>query len=276
MNWDETPKAPEPVKGVSKEERENTEKHSFDFGKGIKPAMDIPEYASSAMAIYGTSFAGKTHFAATAPLPIIFLDTEHRVKKIIDRMPKERKEQMFVFDVVESAQVLNGDIDYVQMLDGLKQNVVDVANKLKKQASDGVVGTVVIDSMTDIVRWYDKWLRQQPDINLNKIQFEKGRSKTEIRYLVDVFKLTGWNLIMTFRAKQEWSGDGIPLDKFNPEWSSDLMYPVNLVVNIKKVGEKRVFILTKNDEGNINLDMEDVNWDEFHKIIKENRIMIDV
>lgn len=276
MKWDTPPAVVEPVKEVTKDELVKQEKKSFRFGKGIRPALEIPEYKSSVMALYGMFHAGKTHFAATAPLPVVFIDTERRCDRIIKRMPAERQKEMFVFDVLEYAEVGSGDIDYVKMLDRFQLEIVSFANELKAQAADGVVGTIVVDSMSDIVRWYDQWLRQQPDVNMNKIQFEKGRSKTEIRHIVDIFKVTGWNIIMTFKSKQQWNEDGVPIDKYNPEWSNDLGYSSDFIVNIKKIGDRREYLLTKNAFGSTDLLIEDVDWDGFHKIIKENIVSIGV
>lgn len=271
-SWDNEPEpeAIKPTKAEIAEQNKQTEQKSFKFGKGIKSAFDIPVQNSTTVSIFGTFGSGKTHFATTAPTPVVFIDTEKRCLRIIKRLPAEKQKEMHVFDVMQYASVSNGDLNYSGMLDKFRSEIVGFVNELKNFDHSG---TIVVDSMSDIIRWYAQWLETKPGLKRNPdgsvAPFERGKSKEQIRQIIDILKATGWNIIFTFKEKQKW-GDAGPIEEYNPEWDKELGHACDFVINIRKIGEKRQYVLHKNSFGPTDIDIFDVDWAGFHNLISDH------
>jgi len=265
--WDEPP-----AKGEEQVEvKKGNSKFSFKFGEGIKPAIDIPMKESTIISIFGGFGVGKSHWAFTAKRPIVIVDTERRADNILLQMSQHGDvNDIYQFDVMKYAQVTGGDLDYSNMLDKFRMDIVDFANQCKASEEKG---TIVIDSMSDIIRWYGQWLDQQKNVKRDPdgivSAFERGKSKEKVREFADLLKLTGWNIIFTLKEKQEWEG-GKPADSYKPEWDKEMGHASDFVVNLRMVGSDRKFILHKNSFGNdTNLDIRNVDWSGFLEKITE-------
>lgn len=275
MKWDEDPskKQEEVVIEESKQEASgHKDQVAFKFGKGIKPVMEIPSRKNSIIGVFGDGGSGKTYFSCTAPLPIIVIDTENRLKLVTDQLPPEIQSQIYQFNMIEYGKTQGGEVNYSGMLDKFREEILGAASEMSQS---GQVGTIVIDSMSEVIDWYDLWLATQKGVKLGDdgtpLPFEKKKSKSEIRRILDIFRVTQWNIIMTFKEKQLWGTNGAPIDEFAPEWSKDLKYLCDFVVNIRKIGPRREFRLIKNSYGsNLDIPLNNVGWDDFHKIIKEH------
>lgn len=270
MNWDEEPaKVEMPVQRNSN--------LAFSFGAGIKPATEIPSKKNTVIGIFGTFGTGKSYWAASAKRPVVIVDTEKRSDNIILQM--KDTEGIHLFDVMQYAEVAGGDLNYAGMLDQFRADLVKFANDCKQKTQEGTVGTIVIDSMSDIVRWYAAWLEQQvhvkrdPDGSVSG--FERIKSREKLREFIDLLKMTGWNVIVTFKEKQAWEG-GKPSDNFNPEWDKELGYACDILINLRMVGTDRKFILQKNSYGPTTLDIRNVDWRGFlDKITESSGIKFD-
>lgn len=277
MKWDE-PAGGEvvvdepPKKVITEAQREHMDAVSFNFGKGIKPVTSIPARQNTVMSLFGYGGSGKTYFSCTAPLPIIVIDTEDRLKLVTDQLPQDIQDQIFQFSMIEYGASDTGEVDYSGMIERFRTEILDAAAEMTAQ---GIKGTIVIDSMSEILDWYDLWLVKQKGVRLGEdgqpLPFEKKRTKNEIRRILDIFRVTKWNIIMTFKEKQLWGDSGIPIDDYAPEWSKDLIYVSDFVVNIRRIGTRREFRLIKNSYGNkLDIPLNNVDWNGFLKTVKEH------
>ena len=161
--WDsvaETPKKIERTRGKKKMPKESEAKPSVvdDF---FTPIEDCEVSDALKVAVYGDPGSGKSHFAASFPEPIFVIDTENRFARLGKKFPGKDIRVMHCYSEDDE-----GLFDPVATLHNA-EIAVSRARKAAK-AGDGAVGTIVIDSASDIWVMAQEYMKTE---HLNRDRF---------------------------------------------------------------------------------------------------------
>lgn len=212
----------------------------FDPSLVFKPAIDIKNESSFFMSIYGDSGVGKTHFALTAQLPIYLIDTEVGSDLLIKQLPEEVQKQIFRVNVLEYAgdvsEGFNKDINN-NILDAIYKIVAGLVETRCKNSKEK--GTIVIDSMSEIYSWLQIWLYNLPDLKRNgkndeMMSTEWARLDKKWQELFLLLRMSGWNVVLTFKPKIIWK-DKQPTDMKEAKWKSGSLHQFDLHAELERL-----------------------------------------
>jgi len=186
---------------------------------------------------FGNFSSGKTHFALSSGKPLFILDTENGASPLADKFPEAKV-----------LNISNMDSNNVEEKDEVNnfQNYMDAVDYLCN-LPDEEVGTVVIDSISDI--W--EWAQAYGKIKVFKIGIE-DRLKQQWDwavinklYLKPLKKLINknCNVILTARESEVYAGAGKPSGIFEPKCQKKTPYWVDVVLyhQIKFINRKIEF-----------------------------------
>lgn len=174
---------------------------------------------------FGNFSTGKTHFALSSKGPVYIIDTENGASPLADKFPDAK--------VITLA---NLDDDNIEEKDEVKnfQKYMDTVDYLVK-LPDEEVGTVIIDSISDI--W--DWAQAYGKIKIFKISIEDRLkqqwdwSTINKLYLKPLMKLINknCNVIFTAREGETYAGAGRPTGIFEPKCQKKTPYYVDIVLH---------------------------------------------
>jgi hypothetical protein len=206
----------------------------------FKPSVDLEEIDHIVVAIQGRPKVGKSHFCITVAEatdgPLYIIDTEGAIKVNVLQFPKEIRERIFVSEALTFAGKANNKINLVESLDAL----IGAVNKVSDaaMAEPDIKGTIIIDSATDIWEWLQIWLDEAAEVKRTKTgampRFEWGKANEKYAEIMYMLMRTGWNIILTFRAKEACNSDGVPLGYDIARWQKNTAHWVDLVTEIRK------------------------------------------
>jgi len=193
----------------------------------FKKLKDAKQNRGIKILSYGNFSTGKTHFALTGTTPIFVIDTENGASPLADKFPE-----------ANILQIANSDKENVEEKDEVKnfENFINAVEYLTS-LPDEQVGTIIIDSISDIWEWAQAYgkvkvfklgiedrLKQQWDWGtINKL------------YLKPLQKLINknCNLIITARESESYDGPGKPTGRYEPKCQKKTPYWVDLVLHHK-------------------------------------------
>ena len=174
---------------------------------------------------YGNFSTGKTHFALSSDKPIFIIDTENGASPLADKFPDAQVVNISNMDnnnVEEKDEVNNFD-NYLNAIDHLCA------------IPDDQVGTIIVDSMSDIWEWAQAYAK----VKVFKIGIE-DRLKQQWDwgvinklYLKPLQKLINknCNVIITARESEKYESAGKPSGKFEPKCQKKTPYWVDIVLH---------------------------------------------
>lgn len=161
--------------------------------KRFKPSVELPAVRGVKLGVYANAKVGKTHFALTGQLPLFVIDTEGSAKMISKFFDTERQEQIYIDEIIQWVGKKKGKFDIVGSLKSLEESVdviTDVILLSEKGADElteeersrmiidpGQVGTIVIDSGTDMWDWLSTWLELEGATRYNKSDGSMNRTE---------------------------------------------------------------------------------------------------
>jgi len=173
---------------------------------------------------YGNFSTGKTHFALSSNNPIFVIDTENGAAPLANKFPD-----------ANVVNISNIDNDNVEEKDEVRnfENYMSVIDYICS-LPDEEVGTVVIDSVSDIWDWAQAYakvkifkikiedrLKQQFDWGtINKIY------KKQLQKLID----KNCNVILTAREGEIYDGPGKPSGRYTPKCMKQTPYMTDFVL----------------------------------------------
>lgn len=186
---------------------------------------------------FGNFSSGKTHFALSSGKPLFILDTENGASPLADKFPEAKV-----------LNISNMDSNNVEEKDEVNnfQNYMDAVDYLCN-LPDEEVGTVVIDSISDIWEWAQAYgkikvfkigiedrLKQQWDWGVINKLYSKPLQK-----LINC----NCNVILTAREGEVYMGAGKPSGIFEPKCQKKTPYWVDVVLyhQIKFINRKIEF-----------------------------------
>lgn len=174
---------------------------------------------------YGNFSTGKTHFALSSTKPVFIIDTENGASPLADKFPDAKV-----------MNICNQDGENVDEKDDVKNfeefmNTIDYLITLP----DEQVGTIVVDSITDIWGWSQAYAKTK----IFKIPVEDRFKQmwdwavpTKL-YLKQILKLINkkCNVILCAREAEEYDGPGSPSGRYKPQCQKKTPYWVDVVLH---------------------------------------------
>ena len=186
---------------------------------------------------YGNFSTGKTHFALSSTKPVYIIDTENGASPLADKFP--------------DAQVLNicsmegEDVDEKDEVKNF-ENYQEAINQLIK-IPDAEIGTIIIDSMSDIWSWAQAYAKTKifkiPIEDRFKQQWDWGVPNSLMRKTVLKLINKNCNIIFTAREGEIYDGPGQPSGRYKPETQKKVPFYVDIVLHheIKFINKMIVF-----------------------------------
>lgn len=235
----------------------------------FKPAVELESVRGLKFALYGKAKVGKTHFCMTARRPIYIIDTEGSASVNKAAFPKEVQEEMFIAEVIQAASKRDKEIDLVKSLDALVEAIDIVTDAVITSEEENTPrGTIVIDSATDIWDWLGIWLDEAAGAKTTKSgdmpRFEWGKANKKYAEMMYMLLRSGWNVVMTFRAKSAVNSKGEDLGYIVPRWQKNTDYWMDLIGEMSKDAHRRI-IFRGGRYGEHIPDLVDPTWDSLEQ-----------
>ncbi len=173
---------------------------------------------------YGNFSTGKTHFALSSQNPIYIIDTENGASPLAGLFPDAN-----ILNICGSDGKDDDELDEVKNFENLQRAIDFLIAK-----PDEEVGTIVIDSITDIWGWAQAYAKTK----IFKIPIEQRFAQqwdwsvpTKL-YLKQIMKLINKNVnvIFTARESEVFVGAGKPSGRFTPSCQKKTPYWVDVVL----------------------------------------------
>ena len=209
MSWDK-----------QKEEVKEQPKQKIEF----KSLSEAKENRGIKVLSYGNFSTGKTHFALSSDKPVFIIDTENGASPLADKFPDAKV-----------LNIANNDDNSVEEKDEVKNfdNYLAAVDYLTA-LPDSEVGTVVIDSISDIWEWAQAY---------GKVKIFKIRPEDRLKqqwdwaiisklYLKSLKKLINknCNLIITARENEVYDGPGKPSGRYEPKCQKKTPFWMDMVL----------------------------------------------
>ena len=240
-----------------------------DLQSIFKPAVDLETPSFVHMGIYGRSNTGKTTFALSCPRPCYIIDTENSVKENLVAYSMDFKANLNVAEVLEYANKVEGKIDLTKSLNMLFKATDVITSVVSKSSLDPTlpIGTIVIDSCTDVWDWLSIWLEEnttkigKDQDRIMRTEWGKANRKyTEFMYMLLASK---WNVVFTFRSRPAVNSKGEDLGYDNPRWQKNTEHWLTISTEMKLEGLDRVMYFRKCRWGDISQEIINPAWETF-------------
>jgi len=191
--------------------------------------------------IAGPEGTGKTHFAATFPDPLVFLDTEGRAGRVL----KKFKKRIYYKKVTGWNEI---------------RQAAKILPELQAQ-------TFIIDSASDLRQWADKsWLADKRAEKVHPIHHWTFVNQMLDGFLTFLQKLDVY-VVLTARMKREYVDD-----RFTGRMVSDIYhkYPYKADIVLEFKGEEEGYIVRKSafDENHVGMGFQWPEWKDITSLIR--------
>jgi len=235
----------------------------------FKSLKDSKENRGIKILSYGNFSTGKTHFALSSDKPVFIIDTENGASPLADKFPDAK--------VLNICNLEGDDVDEKDEVKNF-ENFQEAVNQLIKMP-DNEIGTVVVDSVSDIWEWAQAYgkvkifkltvedrLKQQWDWGIiNKLYL------TQIKKLIN----KNCNVIFTARDSETYNGPGQPSGRFEPKCQKKTPFWVDIVLyhEIKFINKQVLFQATvqkcRHNEKIIGKTMQSPNMQTIKQLIEQ-------
>lgn len=211
MSWDN-----QKIEAIEKEPKES----KIEF----KSLKDAKENRGIKILSYGNFSTGKTHFALTSDAPIFVIDTENGTGPLADKFPNAQ-----VINICESIGEDTDEKDEVKNFENFQEAI-----KFLIALPDEQIGTIVIDSITDIWSWCQAYAKVKIfKLNIEdrlKQRFDWGIINTLLRKQILKLINKNCNLIFTAREADIWDDASGPSGRVRPEVQKKVPFFVDIVL----------------------------------------------
>ena len=187
--------------------------------------------------VHGQQKSGKTRFALTATPPIYVIVTEPGLRPLIKLFPNK---EIYFVDVYKP--------DYAGVFEVEANKTlakIDAAVKsIRKMVLDNPesVGTVVVDSVTDIWKWVQEWMKVEI-LKIDKTarvkqQWDWGYANNKYQNIIMQLLSLPTHLILTAQDREEYAGAGMPSGTYEPRWMGQTPYWVDIIIGMIKIKDK--------------------------------------
>jgi len=256
-NSTSAPEAP-PVQRLSAQER---------VRKAFKCSVELEVMAGFKIALWGLHKTGKSHFAGTAPLPIYVIDTEGAWHLNRTAFPKEVQQQIFVSEVLYQADKEGNKVNVIAAMDAMFE-ALDALTDLIKETPDDKVGTIVIDSMTDLWDWLGIW-KDVADLPGPGGRLQWGHANKRYTEFINMLLHSRWNVVATFKAEGMVDKTGADLGMDKAKWQKKTPYWFDCIAELRREETRRILILKGDRLGDIREKLEDPSFPKLVELFKK-------
>lgn len=186
------------------------------------------------MAVTGRPKTGKTRLALSCPSPIYVIETEPGLKPLMKLFPDK---EIYYIDAYEPDYSGVFEADVTKTLAKIDAAVKIIRKKCYEDPNS--VGTVVLDSVTDVWKWVMEWMK----LEILKIdrtarvkqQWDYGHANTKYQNIIMQLIALPTHVVLTAQDKEEYAGAGQPSGIYEPSWMWQTPQWVDLRINLVKL-----------------------------------------
>lgn len=222
--------------GTKKEEETKASTPSIQFQK-LTPEMSVKKLK---VAVHGMQKSGKTRTALSAAKkygPVYAIITEPGVKPLARLFPNE---EIYFVEVYEPDYGGIFEVEATKTLSNIDQAVRLIREKCIKEP--GSVGTVVVDSVTDVWKWVQEWMKADV-LKIDKTarvkqQWDWGHANNKYQNIIMQLISLPCHVILTGQDREEYASAGQTTGNTEPRWQSQTPYWVDVVIKTTKQKDK--------------------------------------
>ncbi len=226
-----------------KTEEKIVEAKGIEFEK-LTPNMGV-NYLK--VALHGQAKTGKTRFCMSSCEsfgPTYIIATEPGIFPLSRLFPN--KEIFFVKNQFNEPTVYEMNPEEIFEIEVYRTlgNISDAVKKIRKLvlADPTKVGTVVLDSVTDVWKWVQEWMKLEIlkiDRNARvKNQYDWGPANLKYENIIMQLISLPCHVIFTGQDKEQYSGPYAPTGEFVARWQNQTGFKVDVVMSMRKTKDK--------------------------------------
>lgn len=190
------------------------------------------------VALHGQQKSGKTRGSLTFPEPIYVIITEPGLLPLIKLFPNK---EIYYIDVYEADPNGLFEVEATKTLVKIDGAVKLIRQKMSRDPSS--VGTVVVDSVTDVWKWVQEWMKTEI-LKIDKTarvknqwdwQWANGKYQNIIMQLLSL----PCHLVLTAQDKEEYAGPGEGSGIYSPRWMAQTAFWVDLIIGLVKIRDPK-------------------------------------
>ena len=235
--------SPWEVKAEEKKEKKEETKPPPSFVK-LVPSMTTKKLK---IAVHGMPKRGKTRFAMSSAVnngPTYIIATEPGVKPLARLFPGS---EIYFMEVYEPDFEGLFEVEATETLKNIDYAVRYIRKLCLEDPSS--VGTVVVDSVTDVWKWVQEWMKAEI-LKIDKTarvkqQWDWGHANTKYQNIIMQLISLPCHVILTAQDREEYAGPGEVTGDTVPRWQKQTPFWVDVVVkmfrNTEKSGEVKYY-----------------------------------
>lgn len=191
------------------------------------------------VALHGQQKSGKTRGSLTFPGPVYVIATEPGLKPLMRLFPDK---EIYFIDVYEVDPNGLFEVEATKTLAKIDASVKLIRQKVCENPES--VGTVVVDSVTDVWKWVQEWMK----VDILKIdktarvrqQWDWGLANTKYQNIIMQLLSLPTHLVLTAQDKEEYAGPGEGSGIYSPRWMSQTAFWVDLIIGLVKIRDPKM------------------------------------
>ena len=219
--------------GKSQEKKKGAEeappKKTVEFTR-LDPSMTTKKLK---VAVHGMQKTGKTRFCMSAPGPVYFILTEPGVKPLARLFPDK---EIYFVDVYEPDYTGTFEVEPTKTLENIDEAVKLIRKKALEDPKSVI--TVVVDSVSDIWKWVQEWMKEDI-LKIDKTarvkqQWDWGHANTKYQNILMQLISLPCHVILTGQDREEYVAAGSPSGETVPRWQKQTPYWVDIIIKMYK------------------------------------------
>jgi hypothetical protein len=205
--------------------------------KKLTPDMSVKKLK---VGVHGLQKSGKTRLAMSSAVsngPTYIITTEPGVKPLARLFPDK---EIYFVDVYEPDYTGTFEVEATKTLGNIDKAVRLIRDKVKENPE--AVGTVVVDSVTDIWKWVQEWMKAEI-LKIDKEarvkqQWDWGHANNKYQNIIMQLISLPCHVIFTAQDTDEYVGPGQTSGNTVAKWQKQTPYWVDVVIKLQKQKDK--------------------------------------
>ena len=204
----------------------------------FKRVIPTETSAKLKLALHGQEKTGKTRFIMSAKAPIFIIASEPGVQPLARLFPDK---EIYVMDVYTPDPSEMFAVEATKTLENI-ENAVKILRE-KAWSDPGSVGTVGVDSVTDVWKWIQSWMKTEI-LKIDKTarvkqQWDWQYANDKYQNIVMQLLSLPCNVILTGQDRQEYVAAGETSGTYVPRWQGQTGYWVDIIMAFSKIKDKQ-------------------------------------
>ena len=189
------------------------------------------------VAMHGQQKVGETRNSLTFPPPVYVILTEPGLKPLQKLFPSK---EIYFTEVYVPDYTGTFEVDATKSLENIDAAVRQI--RAMSIADPKSVGTVVVDSVTDVWKWVSYWMKTEI-LKIDKTarvkqQWDWDFANTKYQNIIMQLLSLPAHIVLTAQDKEEYAGAGQPTGEFTGKWMKQTPYWVDIVMGVHKINSK--------------------------------------